>query len=185
MTNRPQTSVFARVFVAIFVFVGNVLSLSAHAQESVDKTSTEVKVPAPATTRTDDGYWIILGGISRHSCRDCGFRESNPGLAVQWSPAWLKEYSGNNEWRLAAGGYINSNNRNSVYAGVQWLPIEYGVLKAGVQAAVITNYLEKSILPTLLPTISIETKYVGADIFLVPKFPSVSSAVLVSFKVRY
>jgi hypothetical protein len=97
----------------------------------------------------------------------------------------LKEYAGSNDWRLTAGAYINSNNRNSVYAGVQWLPIEYGVVKAGVQAAVITNYLEKSVLPTLLPTISIETRYVGADIFLVPKFPSVSSALLVSFKVRY
>jgi hypothetical protein len=161
------------------------LTTAAHAQEAVDKTSTEVKATAPAATLADDSYWLILGGISRHSCRTCGFRESNPGLALQWSPAWLKEYAGSNDWRLTAGAYINSNNRNSVYAGVQWLPIEYGVVKAGVQAAVITNYLEKSVLPTLLPVISIETRYVGADIFLVPKFPSVSSALLVSFKVRY
>lgn len=189
MTKWLQSSVlvpvFVSIFVSIFVLAGTVLALPAHAQESVDKTNTEVKVTAPATTLTDDGYWLILGGISRHTCRDCGFRESNPGLAVQWSPAWLKEYSDSNDWRLTAGAYINSNDRNSVYAGVQWLPIEYGVVKAGVQAAVITNYLKKSILPTLLPTISIETKYVGADIFLVPKFPSVSSAILLSFKVRY
>lgn len=185
MTKWLQSSVLVPVFVSIFVLAGTLLTLPVHAQESADRTNTEVKVTAPATTLTDDGYWLILGGISRHTCRDCGFRESNPGLAVQWSPAWLKEYTDSNDWRLTAGAYINSNNRNSVYAGVQWLPIEYGVVKAGVQAAVITNYLEKSILPTLLPTISIETKYIGADIFLVPKFPSVSSAILLSFKVRY
>lgn len=179
-----RSSVLVSVFASIVVFAGALLAVPAFAQESASKTNTELKATAPATM-LDEGSWIILGGISRHTCRDCGFRESNPGLAVQWKPEWLKEYTDSNDWRLTAGAYINSNNRNSVYAGVQWMPIEYGVVKAGVQAAVITNYLEKSILPTLLPTISIETKYVGADIFLVPKFPSVSSAVLLSFKVRY
>lgn len=165
------------------------LSLTAHAQESspavLPQSQEKHAITDPDAAHANDAPWVILGGISRHTCRDCGFRESNPGLAVQWSPAWLKEYTDSNDWRLTAGAYINSNDRNSVYAGVQWLPIEYGVVKAGVQAAVITNYLKKSILPTLLPTISIETKYIGADIFLVPKFPSVSSAILLSFKVRY
>ena len=133
--------------------------------------------------------WIILGGISRHTCRDCGFRESNPGLAVQWSPKWLTDYMGSDQWRLSAGGYINSNDRNSLYVGAIWQPMEYGSagvkMKVGVQAAVITNYKEKAILPTLLPVISLETPHAGMDIFLVPKFPSVSAAVLLSFKVRY
>ena len=185
MTKWPKSPVFTSVFAAIVVFAGTLLANPVYAQDSSDKAITEVKVSAPSSKLTDDGYWLILGGISRHTCRDCGFRESNPGLAVQWSPMWLKEYTDSNDWRFAAGGYINSNDRNSVYAGVQWLPINYGVVKVGVQAAVITNYLKKSILPTLLPTISVETKHIGADIFLVPKFPSVSSAVLVSFKVRY
>lgn len=185
MTKWPKSPVFTSVFAAIVVFACTLLVNPVYAQDSSDKAITEVKVSAPSSKLTDDGYWLILGGISRHTCRDCGFRESNPGLAVQWSPMWLKEYTDSNDWRFAAGGYINSNDRNSVYAGVQWLPINYGVVKVGVQAAVITNYLKKSILPTLLPTISVETKHIGADIFLVPKFPSVSSAVLVSFKVRY
>lgn len=159
------------------MLAGALLAFSVHAQDS--------GLAVSATTPVDDNNWVILGGISRHSCRDCGFRESNPGVAVQWSPAWLKAYTESNDWRFTGGAYINSNNRNSVYVGAQWLPINYGVVRAGVQAAVITNYLEKAILPTLLPTISIETRYVGADIFLVPKFPSVSSAVLLSFKVRY
>lgn len=186
MHKRFQASALAAALAWAGIGLGFLSAFSVHAQELDAKAGEVAKVQTPATLpQDDDGSWLILGGISRHSCRTCGFRESNPGLALQWRPAWLKEYAGPHDWRLTAGAYINSNNRNSVYAGVQWLPVEYGVVKAGVQAAVITNYLEKSILPTLLPVISIETRYAGADIFLVPKFPSVSSAVLVSFKVRY
>ena len=163
------------------------MSFGLHAQELATNPNSPPQKPAPGTAAkpADDAPWVILGGISRHSCRDCGFRESNPGLAVQWKSDWLNQYMESDAWRLTAGAYINSNNRNSVYVGAMWLPIDYGVVKAGVQAAVISNYLKQSITPTLLPTISIETAHVGADIFLVPKFPSVSSAVLLSFKVRF
>ena len=98
-------------------------------------------------------------------------------------------YTGNDEWRMSAGTYVNSNNRHSLYVAALWQPLEYKsddvTLKTGVQVAVISNYLKQAITPTLLPAISIETKHVGADIFLVPKFPSVSAAVLLSFKVRF
>lgn len=172
-----------RILASVCLSMG--LSFGLHAQEATANPSPKDSAPATSAKPTDDAPWLILGGISRHSCRDCGFRESNPGLAVQWKSEWLNHYMESDDWRLTAGAYINSNNRNSVYVGAMWLPIDYGVVKAGVQAAVISNYLKQSITPTLLPTISIETAHVGADIFLVPKFPSVSSAVLVSFKVRY
>ena len=156
----------------------------AYAQSAIVETPQEKKV--------DNSTWIILGGVSRHTCRDCGFRESNPGLALQWSSEWLNNkfsYTGNDEWRMSAGTYVNSNNRHSLYVAALWQPLEYKsddvTLKTGVQVAVISNYLKQAITPTLLPAISIETKHVGADIFLVPKFPSVSAAVLMSFKVRF
>lgn len=140
----------------------------------------------------NNSIWVILGGLSRHTCRDCGFRESNPGLAIQWRSDWLNQhfsYAGHDEWRMSAGAYINSNDRNSLYVAALWQPIEYKsghvTLKTGLQAAVISNYLKQAIIPTVLPAISIETKHVGADIFLVPKFPNVSAAVLLSFKVRF
>ena len=174
---------------SLLMLAASWLSFAVHAQQLVAKTtpkaSPEAMAVAATPNSTDDAPWVILGGISRHSCRDCGFRESNPGLAVQWKSKWLNDYMDSNDWRLTTGAYINSNNRNSLYVGVLWLPIDYGMVKAGLQGAVISNYLKQSITPTLLPTISIETAHVGADIFLVPKFPSVSSAVLLSFKVRY
>lgn len=169
---------------SFLILAGCSLAFAAHAQEI-----TQVSLPEiPKTTevaKPDDAPWLVLGGISRHTCRDCGFRESNPGLAIQWSPQWLKDCTESNNWRLTAGAFINSNDRNSVYVGTQWLPLEYGIAKFGLQAVVITGYLKQSVTPTLLPTIALEYKNVGADIFLVPKFPSVSAAVLVSFKVRY
>lgn len=174
----------------ILFFAGCLMAVAVHAQEQV-KVQGQEQGPAPAQVPTQelsssaDSPWLIVGGVSRHVCRDCGFRESNPGLALQWSPAWLKNYTESDQWRLTAGTYINSNDRHSLYAGVLWLPLDYGTVKAGLQAAVISNYLKQAITPTLLPTVSIETEHVGADIFLVPKFPSVSAAVLVSFKVRY
>ena len=53
----------------------------AYAQSAIAETPQEKKI--------DDSTWIILGGVSRHTCRDCGFRESNPGLALQWRADWL------------------------------------------------------------------------------------------------
>lgn len=170
-----------------FLFLtGCLMAFAVQAQEPGPVTAP---TPAPVATQepspSDDAPWLVVGGVSRHICRDCGFRESNPGVALQWSPQWLRDYTESDKWRLTVGTYINSNDRQSLYAGVLWLPLDYGTVKAGVQAAVISNYLSQPITPTLLPTVSIETQHIGADIFLVPKFPGVSAAVLVSFKVRY
>ena len=174
-----------RVFVVVFAAMVGILPLDATYALSADVEATQDK-------KIDDRTWLILGGVSRHTCRDCGFRESNPGLALQWRADWLNSkfsYTGNDEWRISTGAYITSNNRNSLYVAALWQPLEYKsddvTLKTGVQVAVISNYLKQAITPTLLPAISIETKHVGADIFLVPKFPSVSAAVLMSFKVRF
>ncbi len=174
-----------RFFVVVLAAMVCILPLDVSYAQSVDVEATQDK-------KIDDSTWLILGGVSRHTCRDCGFRESNPGLAVQWRSDWLNNkfsYTGNDEWRMSAGTYINSNNRHSLYVAALWQPLEYKsdevTLKTGVQVAVISNYLKQAITPTLLPAISIETKHMGADIFLVPRFPSVSAAVLLSFKVRF
>ena len=129
--------------------------------------------------------WLIVGGLAHHSCRTCGFRESNPGIAAQWQSPWFEELTGLENTRLTAGAYINSNDRNSVYAGAQWLPYRYGPVKLGLQAVIITGYKEAAITPVLLPLISVETPYVGVDIYAVPKLAKVSSAVFATFKVRF
>jgi hypothetical protein len=129
--------------------------------------------------------WVVLGGFARHSCRTCGFREVNPGLALQWHSPWFEELTGLENTRLTAGAYINSNNRNSVYAGAQWFPYSYGPVKLGLQAVLITGYKEAVITPVLLPLVSVETQHVGMDLYAVPKMAKVSAAVFATFKVRF
>jgi hypothetical protein len=129
--------------------------------------------------------WLVLGGLAYHSCRDCGFRERNPGLALQWQSPWFEELTGLENSRLTAGAYINSNNKNSLYAGAQWLPYSYGPVKLGVQAVLITGYKEAVITPVLLPLVSVETQHVGLDVYAVPKLAKVSAAVFATFKVRF
>lgn len=157
------------------------------AQEAINTPATvdikgEIK---PLKNSVLEQPWLVLGGLAYHSCRTCGFRESNPGLALQWQSPWFEELTGLENTRLTAGAYINSNDRNSVYAGAQWLPYTYGPVKLGLQAVVITGYLEAKITPVLLPLVSVETKHVGLDVYAVPKITKVSAAVFATLKVRF
>ena len=171
--------ILKRVFLLIFPLYISLLATYSIAQEAINTTATtknNTKLEQP---------WLIIGGLAHHSCRTCGFRESNPGIAAQWQSPWFEELTGLENTRLTAGAYINSNDRNSVYAGAQWLPWSYGPVKLGLQAVIITGYKEAAITPVLLPLISVETHHVGVDIYAVPKLAKVSSAVFATFKVRF
>jgi hypothetical protein len=157
---RLKSALFA-LFIAALVVTP---ALSA-AQEATSETATPER-------------WIVLGGFSRHSCRDCGFRERNPGLALQLPTAW-------DDWRATFGTYVNSNDRQSYYAGAQWLPLRSTYVKAGAQLALISGYKEVKVVPALIPMISLEYKSLGADLFLVPKIPGVSSAAFLTFKFKF
>ena len=160
--------------VALFIALFTTNSI---AQNSINTSATE--------ENTTENPWLVVGGLARHTCRTCGFRESNPGIALQWHSPWFEDLTGLKDTRLTAGGYINSNNRNSVYAGAQWLPWSYGPVKLGLQGVLITGYLEQSVTPTLLPVLSVETRYIGADLFFVPQLAKVSAAAFLTFKVRF
>jgi hypothetical protein len=183
MTLRKILAILRLAFLSCII----TLAITTHsiAQNSIDTPARVENIVENTTKNTSDKPWIILGGLARHSCRDCGFREANPGLALQWQSPWFEELTGLKNTRLTAGGYINSNDRHSVYAGAQWLPLEYGVLKLGLQAVLITGYKEAVITPVLLPLVSVETQHLGLDLYAVPKLAKVSSAVFVTFKVRF
>lgn len=71
--------------------------------ENVQETPLERKV--------DDSTWLILGGVAPTLAAIAVSREDNPGLAVQWRSDWLNNkfsYTGNDEWRMSAGAYINN-----------------------------------------------------------------------------
>jgi hypothetical protein len=165
------------VFALLIALFSTLFTTNSIAQNAINTAVTE--------ENTAENPWIIVGGLARHSCRTCNFRESNPGIAVQWKSPWFEELTGLQNTRLTAGGYINSNNRNSVYAGAQWLPWSYGPVKLGLQGVIITGYLKQSVTPTLLPVLAVETRHIGVDLFAVPKLADVSAAAFLTFKVRF
>ena len=177
--------IFQRLFLFVIFLISTLFATYSIAQEVIN---TPAKTDDTTIIDKYTGLskpWLIVGGLAHHSCRTCGFRESNPGVALQWQATWFEALTGLENTRLAAGVYINSNNRNSVYAGAQWMPWSYGPVKLGLQAVIITGYKEAAITPVLLPLISLETKYVGLDVYAVPKLAKVSSAVFATFKVRF
>ena len=175
-----QISLSFVCFIAVFVAFFTTNSI---AQQAIN-TLASIEIRAINDTASERP-WLVLGGLAYHNCRTCGFRESNPGLALQWQSPWFEELTGLENTRLTAGAYINSNNRNSLYAGAQWLPYSYGPVKLGLQAVLITGYKEAVITPVLLPLVSVETQHVGVDLYAVPKMAKVSAALFATFKVRF
>jgi hypothetical protein len=172
-----------------FAFFSAIFTTNSIAQQAIDTLANGL---ISSETKTENTFfssketpWLVLGGIARHSCRTCGFREANPGLAAQWQSPWFEELTGLENTRLTAGAYINSNNRNSVYAGAQWMPYSYGPIKLGLQGVLITGYKEAAITPVLLPIVSVESKYAGVDLYAVPKLAKVSAAAFLTFKLRF
>ncbi len=169
----------------IFFVLLSLFATYSIAKEAINTPATAEKGIKLEQNEAQANPWIVLGGLAYHSCRDCGFRESNPGLALQWQSPWFEELTGLKNTRLTAGGYINSNDRKSLYAGAQWLPYSYGPIKLGLQAVVITGYLEATVTPVLLPLVSIETPHIGLDLYAVPKVSKVSAALFATLKVRF
>ena len=176
------------VFACSIALLASLFTTNSIAQQAIN-TPVDIEINAKNEAFSEKPGlkhpWLIVGGLAYHSCRTCGFRESNPGLALQWHSPWFEELTGLDNTRLTAGAYINSNNRNSVYAGAQWLPYSYGPVKLGLLAVLITGYKEAVITPVLLPLVSVETQHIGVDLYAVPKLAKVSAALFATFKVRF
>ncbi len=180
-----QVALSLALFCTAFFAFFTTNSIAQQAINTPDSTEIKPSNNTALENTTLERPWLVLGGLAYHSCRSCEFRESNPGLALQWQSPWFEELTGLENTRLTAGVYINSNDRNSVYAGAQWLPYRYGPVKLGLQAVLITGYKEAVITPVLLPLVSVETQHIGVDLYAVPKLAKVSAAVFATFKVRF
>ena len=129
----------------VFVCFGILISLAAHAEESISKV------------------WVNAGFYSAHFDSDKGLRNANPGLGF--------EYSLDNEWRLTAGRFINSDNANSNYLGAYYQPWQVGDFKVGVVSGFFKGYpkaFNGGWFPALLPVVSWESGQVGLNVALVP-----------------
>ena len=123
--------------------------------------------------------WVSLGGGTDHFCHTCGYNGFNPGLGIQ-----NDDYLDLKDTKLIAGGYYNSFYRVSMYAGVNYQPLQYGFVKAGIIGGVVTNYTNLKIPVMVLPVISIEGQNVGLDILGAPSVGGYTGLVTVNLKFK-
>ena len=107
-------------------------------------------IPAPVAAADDD--WIAVTVASRHHKR--GYQEHNWGLGF--------EHGINERWRAIGGFYLNSYDRQTVYAGVLYQPWRFGDWRIGGAALLATGY-EGYPAPMAYPVISYERKSWGVN----------------------
>lgn len=92
-------------------------------------------LPVSAISATGDTH-VIVHGLSRHAApRTTGdWNEVNTGLGLR--------YELNDTLSIQGGVYRNSVNRQSVYSSLDWTPLSYGPVSAGVYAGVVSGYAD-------------------------------------------
>ena len=120
--------------------------------------------------------WVSVGGGTDHFCHTCGYNNFNPGLGIQ--------YGYTTDVKLIAGGYYNSFHKTTLYSGVVYQPIQYGIVKFGIAGAAVTNYSNLKVPLMALPVISIEGERVGLDILGGPSIGNYTGLVTANLKFK-
>lgn len=113
--------------------------------------------PARASANT-----LVLHVASRHLDTADQYRESNPGVGVRHSLG---------RGFLMGGGYINSLDRTTVYAGGGGTLASVGPVSLGVIAGLATGYSAR-IKPVLLPELSLRAGRVAVLVAYIPRIRS-------------
>lgn len=127
-------------------------------------------LPAAATEQ-----WLVISGASYHFRQnERDWRQFNPGIGY--------ERATDHDDLYYVGGYFkNSYDRHALYAGVRWMPYEWGDIKFGGYALASTGYPSPILL---LPGFSIEGKDLGLNVVVAPNIGSYSGYVGVQLRVR-
>lgn len=104
------------------------------------------------------GDWLTASVASYHIERH-GQNQFNPGIGI--------EHQVGPSWRAVAGGYQNSSNNLTLYAGGVRSLYRFGPVQLGTMAALATGYSSKPI-PIGGPVLSIEGKHAGVNVILIP-----------------
>lgn len=116
----------------------------------------------------DDNLYLTLPLGSYHSDRNAGYNEHNRGVGIEYQS-------------YVAGYYKNSTHQDTFYAGYVWRPIDFGYVKAGILAGVVTGYQVPLIA---VPTINIGTDNYSVDLIFAPKIKDSSAFVGASLRVK-
>lgn len=145
-----------------------VLLFSSSFSHSASLTHVGLIEPLPINE-----LWVNAGMQSYHFAKDQHFNNNNLGLGI--------EYAFNTVASVTVGEYSNSLRHQSNYAGIYYHPIELGPIKVGIVAGVINGYPAMNqgrYSAALLPTISTEYKWIGANLYFIPPIGNTTYSVL-------
>jgi hypothetical protein len=117
-----------------------------------DNLNAPPKVPA----------WLVANLISQHLTNQ-NVNESNPGLGV--------EVPLGGDVNAMGGFYKNTQGRNSIYGGLEYMPIAMGALKAGMGLGAASGYENKlnwPVLPIATLKAAYETPEYGVNLNAIP-----------------
>lgn len=127
---------------------------------------------------TDGDYSLIANGASKHLDTDYDYNEVNPGLGL------LAEKDGK---FFTVGGYKNSHDKNSFYAG-GGLKKRFGrdyYIEPGIFGGAFTGY-DEALTPAILPMLSVGKNGVGAlNAMYAPKVKDKPAVVMLNLSVPF
>jgi hypothetical protein len=119
-----------------------------------------IDVIAPVTKSE---LWLNPGLFSYHFNQAKNFNALNYGVGG--------EYKFSSVASVTVGAFRNSYYRQSNYIGVYWQPIAIGPVHMGVVAGGFNGYLSNNNggwFPAVLPAFTVEGKWVGFNLILIP-----------------
>jgi|1185.fasta_scaffold05104_2 uncharacterized protein YfiM (DUF2279 family) len=111
--------------------------------------------------------WLNAGVYSYHFDTEKDLRNNNIGFGA--------EFALTNDHELLAGTYINSNDGRTRYAAYQWRPLHWDLAGVHIGGGIVLgafdgypNYHDGGWFVAPLPVLSIEGRWLGANISLIP-----------------
>lgn len=126
--------------------------------------------------------WFVSTVASYHYNTDKKYEQQNWGFGIEQKLA--------DNFAVIAGGYRNSNRRDSMYFGAAWAPVQiYGPLRLGVAAMMVGGYetpKNTEVLKAAFPFLTAEYKGFGFNIPIIPPVSGTTPGVIgLQFKVRW
>jgi hypothetical protein len=123
--------------------------------------------------------WINPGFYSHHLDKSKDLNNHNHGFGVETTIS--------NTYSLTAGVFENSDRETSHYIGAYVMPFQRGAFKAGAAVGAFNGYPkmhEGGWFPAVIPSMAIEGRRVGLNVFLIPKIGDKVNSAL-SFQVKF
>ena len=124
--------------------------------------------------------WLNAGMYSYHYDKNQNLNNNNLGFGIEYRFSTVSS--------VTVGGFKNSNNSHSNYAGLYWQPISIKNVNVGLVGGGFSGYKSTNNggwFPAIFPALTLEKKWIGLNLFLIPTIPDkVQGAVSLQLKLK-